>query len=281
MSQAIYHLLSYQLSPINAYQTSIDNPPLSNEARMRERNQFLRRSFGGFEKFKYRNKDYDFKILSSDSEAIILKVANRKKVILEKDFQPTEMTTSPSVTVIFLIGDLEQQILIERGGRIFNWKTLKLIIQENLNYSLKQHGLILSIDPQFSVSDFWQLVEKNKGKINRIDFGFHYPNCPRINKTVSSELKEATKSIGASKAKISFAAEGDQTLNLDDSNEQINSLVDASSEGAGPIKMGIQGKRIKITTEKITKTVEFDGIDVGTDKKTMKSMIKDLLKFLD
>jgi hypothetical protein len=225
-----------------------------------------------------------YKILFRDTEYILLRIANKKSVKIEREFQRAEFESNPSITIIIHNHPQTQIIAVEsdRISFVSSFAVIK-IIQRCFEKNLQRLNFDIRINPIYEEKEFWNIVNKHEKKIERLVFEFDYPNSPRVNKLLSEELKEVAKSLNSKKTKVEFDAENNQILdNLDDNNSKLNDLVSTSAAGAGPAKLRIKGLRGWLSTGDKVKSIELDEIEIeSTGTEIAEFVEKSKSKFFD
>lgn len=154
---------------------------------------------------------------------------------------------------------------------------LKLVF-DSIEPVLTKNQLTALFEPMFEKRIFWDLVEKNKDKIQEVDFELVTPNMANISGVLPDNLKQFAKRTNAIKSHIAIASDGASALKLDQSDPIVNALVDYSSEGGGDISIRLAGIKKKLHTSGSVREVTIDEATLHGTNQNVASALKDLLK---
>src|SRR5690606_7704208 len=206
----------------------------------------------------------DFPIIKFDSNQnkYIFGIANIKETELIKGFRTVKEKTEPFVYVLIDTNPDNQIIAISRNKDAFSSTTVtKNILKEIFNKHLFFNGLTIDIEQIFEVTEFWEYINKYKGRVKALDFEIIKPNMSRISKTIQNSLKPLIEKVNSHKTNLKLEAPREGVLeNVNDKNALLNGLVEYSSEGGGNISLKVQGINRKITTEKMVKTSKINEV---------------------
>jgi len=220
-------------------------------------------------KFKFRGKELKFQKHELDNNIFHLRIANRRKTLVEKNFEPTYLVNEPSCNVFIWNDPAQQKVLIESDKKSFNDSmTVAEILNANLMPLVRTAGLEIDIRKEFQENEFWELVETHKDNIRMVKFDLLYPNLPDSHKDISEEIKEAAKLMHADKTSIAFEAKNNDVLtDIDKNNEHISALNKATSMQGSPISIKLKGIKKMTKTGKGIKSIyieeaEFTGNNI-------------------
>ena len=126
---------------------------------------------------------------------------------------------------------------------------------------LRYKGIELSIESKFKNKEFWSIIGNRP--ITKVDFTIVKPNMSRISKTLSTAIKEAIETVDSHTTHVSFKAGKKSSLsNINQSNKDINGMVDYASEGAGNISVKLKGVKHVIKTADMTTTSEISQAEI-------------------
>lgn len=272
-----YDVFTYQISPLTNFQTSLFGHNLSHEELIEKKNQFFGDIFDKLVFYSSRNK-LNYKIEYKNEDFILLRLANKKTIKIEKNFQKEYYESEPSCLIGIYNTPKTQLIAIESDKTSFGNSFSVLKILENaIEREINEYQLRFYPQPKYQENELWEMLKKYDGRIEKLQFEFCKPNLARVNDSLSEELKEAAKLFNSAKTKIEFDAPKDQILeNLDENNKPLADLIKASSEGAGPAKLKLRGFRSWETTENSVKSFEFDNLEVEADNDTIRSFVEAL-----
>jgi hypothetical protein len=264
MTQNKFDIFTFQMSSTPVTQLSLFNKPLTREELMEKKNVFFSEIFKSDMSFYHRRFKLSYQVVYSNEDFILLRLANKKVVHIEKQFHRESFESEPSCLIAIYNNPELQLIAVESDRTSFGKSfTVIRIIEKTFEKELQKFDLRIKINPKYEEKEFWDFLDSYEKQVEGLKFEFEYPNLPRVNQYLSDELKEASKSLNSEKTKIEFSAGGNQFLdNLVQSNQELSDLVKSSAEGAGPIKIKIKGYRHWESTEYKVKSFEFDELEV-------------------
>lgn len=272
-----YDIFTYQISPITNAQISLFGKSVSAEELTKNKNDYFASIFENLVFFSSRHK-LNYKIEFKSKDFILLRLANKKTVKIEKNFQKEYFESEPSCLIGFYNNPKIQLIAIESDRTSFgnSFAVLK-ILEKAIDKELSEYYLRFYPQPKYEQRVLWEMLRKYEGRVEKLQFEFSKPNLARVNESLSDELKEASKLFNSARTKIEFDAPKDQVLeNLDENNQPLADLVKASSEGAGPAKLKLTGFRSWETTETSVKSFEFDSLEIESDTQTISKFVEHL-----
>lgn len=277
-----YDIFTYQISPITNSQLQLFGDNLSYEELVKRKNIFFADIFNDLTFYSSRHK-LNYKIEYADKEFILIRLANKKTVKIEKDFHPAYFESEPSCLIGFYNDPEIQLIAIESDKTSFgNSFSVLNILEKAIDKKLNAFNLRFYPQPKYEERVLWEMLKLYEGRVEKLQFEFTKPNLARVNESLSDELKEAGKLLNSAKTKIEFNAPDEQVLeNLTEDNLQLADLVKTSSEGAGPAKLKLNGLRRWETTATSVKSIELDTLEIESDANTIRNFVeslKDLLK---
>jgi hypothetical protein len=276
-----YDIFTYQISPISNAQFKLFGENYSYDDLVKNKNKFFAISFEDLSFFSKRHK-LNYKIEYADDEFILIRLANKKTIKLEKKFHEEFHEIEPSCLIGFYNNSDVQLMAIESDKTSFgnSFSVLK-IIENALTKQLDYYNLGFYPQPKYEARILWEMLERFDGRVEKLKFEFSKPNLARVNNALSDELKEAGKILNSAITKIEFDAPDKQVLeNLNIDNKQLVDLVKTSSEGAGPAKIKLTGLRSWETTENSVKSIELDTLEIEADRETIRTFVQELKDFL-
>lgn len=226
--------------------------------------------------FKYRNKVYKKDIFFHKDDIIIMRLANHKSIKLEKGFHVTQQDDEPSCIIIIDNRNKVQRVAIEKNTHSFsNTDTIKNILLRNLSRSLQEKELALYMQKEYLSSEFWDICNKNKGKITKVVFSYKYPNLGRAHEQLKKLLGESSSATNSSNTQITYT--NTKGLVLSQNDDVLSGCVIDSSEGGEPVSLKIKGYSSTIKTGKTTKEVKIDEVDINNaNLSTLKSVLENI-----
>lgn len=264
MSLNKFDIFTYQLSVLQMTQLSLFEKRLSRDEMMERKNIFFNEIFNSQLSFYHRRNKLNYKIEYKSEDFILLRLANKRVVHIEREFHRESFESEPSCLVGIYNTPETQYLLVESDRTSFGTSfTVIRIIERAFERELEKLNFRIKIHPKYEEKEFWKLLNRYPQQVEGLRFEFEYPNLPRVNKFLSDELREASKSLNSGKTKVEFVAAEDCILdNLVEENIELNSLVKTSAEGAGPVKIKIKGLRRWESTDNKVKSYEFDSLEV-------------------
>lgn len=276
---ATFTMYTYQFAPT----ISLESGSLFDDYFKTEQERIMSQKNTAFEnailetKFNYRHRDFLSQLLFSQDNVIVLRIANKRRVVIEEKFVETIKTNEPSTLVIINNDPCVQRIAIEQHRNAFpDNDIVAKIIQNSTNRLLSRSQLRISIRKEYRQTEFWDFVQKNLNNVQMIRFEFDYPNLPRLRNMIGDIVKETARSVGGDKALIQYQAT--DALNLDPSNVQLDNLNKVSSESGTPIILKIKGQRQQHRTGETVVTKVIDEMEITAHNI---SDIKSILQSLD
>jgi len=282
MSLNKFDIFTYQLSVLPMNQLSLFDKALSKEELMGKKNLFFNEIFKAQLSFYHRRNKLNYKVEFKSDEFILIRLANKKVVHIERKFHRESFESEPSCLVGIYNTQETQYLLIESDRTSFGTSfTVARIIEKAFERELAKFNFRIKIHPKYEEKEFWELLDKYPDQVEGLRFEFEYPNLPRVNKFLSDELKEASKALNSGKTKIEFLAVDDNILdNLVEDNTELNSLVKTSAEGAGPVKIKIKGLKRWESTDNKVKSYEFDSLEVDAPAEMINQYVSGLKNLL-
>jgi hypothetical protein len=271
-----YDIFTYQISPVSHNQLELFGHNYTQEQLIENKNNFFADIFETLTFYSNRHK-LNYKIEYKDETFILLRLANKKTVKIEKNFHKEYFESEPSCLIGIHNDPKVQLVGIESDKSSFgnSFAVLK-ILEKAIERKLSEYHLRFYPQPKYEDRILWEMLKRYDGRIEKLQFEFSKPNLARVNDYLSEELKEAGKLFNSAKTKIEFNAPDNQVLeNLDEDNKSLVDLVKASSEGAGPAKLKLNGYRSWETTETTVKHFEFESLEIEADSTTISNFVKE------
>ena len=226
--------------------------------------------------FKYRNRKHQKDIQFHNDDFIIMRLANLRKVKIEKDFLVTNEEDEPSSLILIDNRDFVQRIAIERNSHSFyKTDTIKNILELNIKNALKEKLLDFSITKEYLPSEFWDICDENKGKVTKVVFSYKYPNLGRAHEELKRLLNDSSSDTNSQETQITY--QNNKGLDLQKDNEVLNGCVKDSSEGGEAISMRIKGFKKFVKTGKTEKSIQIDEAEITNGNvNLLKSHLGDL-----
>lgn len=259
-----YVVFTYQFSPIIDDIPSLFGDEIDPYESMEHKNDIFD-SIVNNDNFviSYRNSRFNRQMLLNQDSISVFKLANRKYLRYERNFQPNMIETNPSVYVIVDNRYDKQRILIEeRTDAFYDESYVARILQNSLRNALKPNKLDINISKEYQTNEFWDLINLYDRRIERIRFAFPYPNLSRIRDNMRDLISEINSSTNSKNTKIELNAASGEILNVSRDNEVISGLVETSAgygQGISFKAKGIKHQQVVGGTKRTITIDEFEG----------------------
>lgn len=283
MSLSKFDIFTYQLSVVPFIQLGLFDEHLSKNDLMDRKNYFFDEIFNSQLNFYHRRNKLNYKIEFRSNEFILLRLANKRLVHIEREFHRESFESEPSCLVGIYNTPETQYLLVESDRVSFGASfTVVRIIEKAFEKELSKLNFRINIHPKYEEKEFWNLLNRYPYQVEGLRFEFEYPNLPRVNQYLSDELKQTSKTLNSSKTKVEFLAPDNSYLdNLVEENTELNSLVKTSAEGAGPVKIKVKGLRRWESTDNKVKSYEFDSLEIDAPKGLVADYVEGLKNLLN
>ncbi len=207
----------------------------------------------------------------------------KKNIPSEDDFVEQEEEDYPNCNIIFYLDknpNLGQTIAFEYINSIFSKpeKQLKKF-EEIVNKKLHPSGYALSISSIDDERNFWKIIEKNDGQIEKLSFSYAVPNLFNLKNTLSEDLKESSERYGITNTTIELENKNGK-LNISTDDQLIKESVEYTEKGGGEFKLKIIGSKTEIKSKDAVKTETFDFEISSDDKSTFKEACSQIINKL-
>lgn len=166
-----------------------------------------------------------------------------------------------------------QLIAISRNKKAYSsCGVVAKILQDNFQRLLHQYGLNIQIEALFERNQFWDLIEQYSGKIISVKFELISPNMANISNALELDLAKLNEDTNSHRTDLKLNSGEGSTLEVNENNILINSLVDYSAEGGGDIELKMKGVKKTIRTSKTVRELsvdEFSAKNLSPDMLTM------------
>lgn len=207
-----------------------------------------------------RKRSFGHLVIYKQGGIYVFRLANNRKVSLESHFVKQEFLYNPSSLVIIDNRKNCQFIAIEKSGAFVDTDTVCKILQYTFSEILRNEGLHINIQKMYATKDFWNIVESNSGKINKIRFTFSYPNLPTLNTNVKALIKGMSQKNKCSTSSLEFEAESGKALEILPTDDDIVNLAEAGADSGDEIKVRLNGSKSMISVGKTERTIEIEDL---------------------
>ncbi len=273
-------VFTYQFSPI------IDNTPKLFEDEidpiqaMEVKNQIFDRLVNDEHLvISYRHSQFRRRIIFSENNICMFRLANHRYLRVEEDFQSNKIDNHPSIWVIVDNRKDKQRLLIEqRVGAFYDESYVAKILQNSFKIELRKNGLSISILKEYQTNEFWDLVGSFERGIEKVRFAFPYPNLSRIKDSLKTIISDINYSTNSKDTKFELNAAPGEALQINQNNEAISGLVEASAGSGQGIIIKAKGVKHQQTVGNTKKTLSIDLIEGQFPEIILANLLKELNK---
>ena len=263
---ARFVVYTYQFSPTSTINLRIGEKIIAMQKRMENKQLYFQDILDNLSNdklhFSYRKKQYKHKTYLNEQNIVVFKLANNTNTFIEDDFNRQAHPNHPSCFIIIDNRRDIQHILIEDNNVAFsNTDVVKNILVSFFTHRLEEYGLKISINKAYQENEFWNTIKLYPEGIQMVRVQMAYPNLPSVWHNIGDVIKESSIDTNSHKTSIEFNSEQGDLLKLDDKNENLKSLVDASAESGIPIVLKVKGVRAYKKTGKTEKSLDIDSLE--------------------
>lgn len=184
------------------------------------------------------SEPYSMTILRNDNDIVIMRLSNPKsKQLVNINQEDYGVTTFPTCHVIIDNRDGVGQIVIEQCSESFGKHTDKVrdLLEIWLKTALEDYKLDIEIRAKMRVGEFWDVVNENirlNDPVKSVKFTF--PNPKQVTPVASPspqmtegliQLEKMGRAMNALSGVLTYVAEKDASLNLDQTQEDMANMV--------------------------------------------------------
>ena len=263
-------LYTFQCSPIMNAELSLFDANLTPQERMSKKLDYIHQIIID-KRFRFKRHGLgalNHKMYLDHRGIIVFKLANSKQLELEENFKKENHHYSPSCFVVIDNRDDCQRIAIEENTTAFSSPdVVRNIIEYSLKHALKRYGLNIEIKKEYDQNEFWDLIGRQDKGVSMVRFSFSYPNLPRVHNSISELINNESAAVNSKRTTFEYRTDETEQLELNESNDQLVGLVDASAKSGHEIIVKAKGIRKFIQTGKTTKRIEIDEFEALFDEK--------------
>jgi hypothetical protein len=278
-----FHVFRYQILPIaREFQTDLFHGAKTLKELLSKKNELF---WSALKVVDSRHSDFsnprvtlEHKILLETKDTKFYKFGVYRHLDREtRDFKHESVDNWPSFMVLIWNHPDKQYIVIEKRYLAFQFtETAIRQMLDPVNTILAQSNLRVHWEPLFEQKIFWDIIRKNKGKIQEIKFELVTPNMANISKTLSGEIKDFAKSTNSANTSVGLVADPASSLSVRESDVAVAGLVDYAAQGGGNISLRLKGIKRTVKTSKTVKTTEIEEAEAN-DPQTAVTLIKTFL----
>ena len=205
-----------------------------------------------------------FQLKACNGNVFLFRLGRRKDAILQDlHFHAKREENWEDIFLIFDNEPSRQYIYVQKNTTAFR-DTFETIskLRSIFNQFLKRHNLIIEINAVYRKQAFWDLINKHKSAIKRVEFQISAPNLPQLSDVLPQELRELAQTTTASNVKLSLESENAGVLSLDQSQDRkLAGLVNYVENGGGSASIYIKNfKKTSLSKEGQITTKSIDSI---------------------
>lgn len=279
-THTVFRAYRYQLLPLDRNETKDLYHDLSVKEIVTRKNKFFAGALTHLPKVNHKRVEVNISIEEVQQDFFRIQLAPSRPLTRETaDSRQEKVENWPHIEAYILNKPDDQLIIIqERATAFANTDTVANIIFRGTRSALDKIGLSLQIEPLFNESYFWGLVSQYSNRITWVEFEFITPNMANISKALANTLKSLGKETNAVREQLTLRSDPSSSLDLAQSNETIQGLVEYTSKGAGDIKLKIKGIRKRFQTSTSRREVHLSGIEITADADEIVKIIRAALQ---
>lgn len=280
-NKVVFQIFRYQLLPIDRYlQGDLFLGVTTIDELIQRKNEFFSDALNNCHTFDDKRHFTVTKRVYTEDDFNIFRIALNKKIRRETiDFSDETLDNWPDIIVALWNRPDKQFIAVQKRNQAFSsCEVVVKMILDCISKRLSQYHLRAIHEPLFEKNTFWDLLGEHRGKIRSVKFDIITPNMANISKTLSDDLKQFSKLTNATRNSLKIEADPESSLHLEKDNENLNSLVDYTSEGGGSISVKIDGIHKTINTGDTIKEIEIGDIQMSGSTYDIAKILKELLK---
>lgn len=144
------------------------------------------------------------------------------------------------------------------------------------------YGLNIEIKKEYENKEFWKLIKCHPQGISMIRFSFSYPNLPRVHQSINELINSESKVVQSKQTTLEYKANNQEQLLLDESNQQLSDLVDASASSGHSIIIKARGFSKHLQTGNTTKRIDIEDLEVHIQEGSLfKDVIEEIIERLN
>lgn len=280
MSKTRFHLFRYQLLPRDRYFQGDLYGPNSIEELIKQKNELFSAALRAPTLFKSERTEINAQKLVDSEDFFLYRIAVNRSVNLEtKDFGSRSVDNWPKVWVAIWNHPDKQLIAVQHRTQAFQKPIAAVrLLMKSLEDPLSRHQLVAASEPLFEERVFWDLVDKHKGRIKKVEFELVTPNMASISKALPDDLRSFAKRTNAVKSTLSLESDPESALVLEKTDEVVEGLASYTSEGGGNVSISLTGVKKKISTSTTVKEIEVADAKLEGDADAVAEILKSLMK---
>lgn len=280
MSKTRFNLFRYQLLPRDRYFQGDLYGPKSVEELIEQKNRIFSDALRIPTIFKSERTEVTAQKLYEKDGFFLFRIAVNRSLNLEtKDFNVKSVDNWPKIWVAVWNDPEIQLIAVQHRSQAFQHSRAAIkLLMKSLDEPLARHQLVSSVEPLIEKRVFWDLIEKHKGKIKKVEFELVTPNMASISKALPEDLRAFAKKTNAVKSTLAIEADPMSSLVLDKSDPTTDGLAAYTSDGGGSVSITLSGVKKKINTSNEVKEIEIGDAKLEGSAEDIANILKELMR---
>lgn len=280
MSKSRFNLFRYQLLPRNRYFQGDLYGPKSIDDLISQKNQLFADALRAPTAFKSDRTQIKAQKLYDKEDFILFRIAANRSIQLEtQDFGSKAVDNWPKIWVAIWNHPDAQLIAVQRRPQAFQHSSAAVkLLMKSLEDSLSRHQLIVAWEPLFEKKVFWDLIEKHKGRIRKVEFELVTPNMASISKVLPNDLRALAKRTNAVKSTLALESDPGSALVLKQDDQVVEGLAAYTSDGGGNVSISLSGVKKKLSTSTTVKEIEVADAKLEGDAEEVAKILKSLMQ---
>ncbi len=253
-----------------------DRGPKSREEAVSRKNEFLALSLSELPEMSHQGHTIAKRVIDSSNEFSVLLLGIQKDIErVTRELTPERLESYPTV-ILALNNQPDVQIIgISRNTKAFSsTAVVTRVLERALNKLLQNFALAVHFEALFDESEFWDLIQEHRTKVQSVRFELITPNMANISDTLEVDLVALNKASNSHQTDLELNSPPEGALEIDRENSTIVSLVNYASKGGGDISLKIRGLKKRVRTSQSTKTTEVEELNLEGDP----NLIRDILR---
>ena len=276
-----FELYRYQLLPIDRYlQRDLWSGIGSIEELLVKKNVLFSEALRKIDHFRNSRIETATKRLFARDDFFLFRIASNRSLHREtKEFTEEYIDNWPSVLAAIWNAPHVQMFAIQKRTTAFHsTEAVVKLILETVRPLISNYHLRAIYEPIVERKVFWDIVDKYKGRIQKIEFEFVTPNMANISGSLPENLKDFAKATNSVKNKLDIESDSESNLYIEKKNDTLNALADYTSDGGGNVSLKIAGLSKKIHTSKTVKHIEISDMQLQGTAEEVVGIMKEVMK---
>ena len=274
----VFECYRYQLNPVKNNQLQLFGKSISFEELKSKKNELFSEAILSRREIIIPGRKGTYKQVkvAQEGSLFIYKFASQKELNHTTEELKEERLSDYPYVYMFIDNNPQNQIIaVSRYYKAFqNTEVVINSIENFYNEKINSSQLSFFVSPILNEKDYWETIEKYRGRIRQIRFDIIRPNISNISSALRKEMKDLIDTSNSHKTKLELNSPEKQTLeDINQNNQQIASLSDYSIKGGGEISLKVKGIKQRIKTSESKQKFEIA-------EATLKGNAQDILTIL-